>query len=61
MQECAVQFHYNSQDSTFTRFGSFRQGSITERLQDPQIFKPSDPPPPLAAPEPDICPGKKDV
>merc|ERR1712025_1135280 len=26
---------------TFTRFGSFRQGTITERLQNPQEFKES--------------------
>ena len=32
---------YNEEDGTFTRFGSFRQGTITERLQNPQEFKES--------------------
>lgn len=44
-KECPVQFHYNKRDNTFTRFGSFQQGSIKDRLQDPQGFKPSNPPP----------------
>ena len=42
-KECAVQMSYDSQQNTFTRFGSFRQGTITERLQDPQNFKPLEP------------------
>ena len=32
---------YNEEDGTFTRFGSFRQGTITERLQNPQEFRES--------------------
>lgn len=41
----AVTVNYDPQNSTFTRTGSFRQGSLTERLQDPQECKPADPPP----------------
>ena len=50
-KECAVMMQYDSNDNTFTRFGSFRQGSISERLQDPQIFKPTD----------TVCPPKEPV
>lgn len=35
----AVTVNYDPQNSTFTRTGSFRQGSLTERLQDPQECK----------------------
>jgi len=41
-KECAVMMQYDSNDNTFTRLGSFRQGSISERLQDPQTFKPTE-------------------
>ena len=41
-KECAVQMQYDHHQNTFTRFGSFRQGTITDRLQDPQNFKPLD-------------------
>lgn len=41
-KECAVQMKYCDQDNSFTRFGSFRQGSISERLADPQVFRPAD-------------------
>jgi len=41
-KECAVMMQYDTNDNTFTRLGSFRQGSISERLQDPQIFKPTE-------------------
>ena len=41
-KECSVQMSYDHQQNTFTRFGSFRQGTISERLQDPQNFKPLD-------------------
>jgi len=41
-KECAVQMSYDHQQNTFTRFGSFRQGTISDRLQDPQGFKPGD-------------------
>ena len=50
-KECAVMMQYDSNDNTFTRFGSFRQGSISERLQDPQIFKPTEV----------VCPPKEPV
>lgn len=40
-RECAVMMQYDDNENTFTRLGSFRQGSITDRLQDPQIFKPA--------------------
>ena len=32
---------YDEEEGTFTRFGSFRVGTITERLQNPQEFKES--------------------
>ncbi len=32
-----VTMTFNKEDSTFTRYGSFRQATITERLQDPQV------------------------
>lgn len=41
----AVTVNYDPQNATFTRTGSFRQGSLTERLQDPQDCKMADPPP----------------
>ena len=47
-KDCSVQMSYDNTQNTFTRFGSFRQGSITERLQDPQGFKPHDVEPPPA-------------
>ena len=43
-KECVVQMRYDHQQNTFTRFGSFRQGTITERLRDPQTFKAVEPP-----------------
>jgi len=49
-RECeGVTGSYDSDCGTFTRFGSFKQGTITERLMDPQEFKESvpKPPPPL--------------
>ena len=36
-QECAVSMNFDKNDSTFTRIGSFRQATITERLADPQV------------------------
>ena len=44
-KECLVQMRYDHQQNTFTRFGSFRQGTITERLRDPQTFKAETVPP----------------
>ncbi|KAK7868978.1 hypothetical protein R5R35_013903 [Gryllus longicercus] len=40
-KECGVTMTFDTKNSTFTRTGSFRQTSITERLQDPQELKPS--------------------
>ena len=51
-KDCSVQMSYDNTQNTFTRFGSFRQGSISERLQDPQGFKPHDMEPPPAPMEP---------
>jgi hypothetical protein len=39
-KECGVTMTFDPKNSTFTRTGSFRQASITERLQDPQEMKP---------------------
>nr|CAD7196697.1 unnamed protein product [Timema douglasi] len=48
-KECGVTMTFDSKNSTFTRTGSFRQTSITERLQDPLDDKvegdPADQPP----------------
>lgn len=43
--DCGVTMDYNEADCTFTRMGTFRQGTISERLLDPQTFKPTTPPP----------------
>ncbi|XP_059475749.1 protein numb isoform X2 [Neocloeon triangulifer] len=59
-KECGVTMTFDTKNSTFTRSGSFRQASITERLQDPQECKPAevDPFVPLSPPptskEPDV-------
>lgn len=37
----AVNSVFDIQTATFTRTGSFRQSSITERMQDPQVAKPT--------------------
>ena len=37
-----VTMSFNKDDSTFTRFGSFRQGTITERLQVSQSINQQD-------------------
>ena len=39
--------NFDSSSSSFTRLGSFRQATITERLQDPQVLKPSPKEPPV--------------
>ena len=36
-----VTMNFDNKTSTFTRCGSFRQSSITDRLTDPQVAKPS--------------------
>ena len=38
-KECGVTMTFDPKNSTFTRTGSFRQTSITERIQDPQEVK----------------------
>jgi len=51
-RECeGVTGSYDSDCGTFTRFGSFKQGTITERLMDPQEFKEAVPKPPLPGAE----------
>lgn len=35
-KECGVTMNFDTSNSTFTRTGSFRQQTITERLQDKQ-------------------------
>ena len=40
-----MSMNFDNKNSTFTRLGSFRQATITERLQDPQMLKPSPPKP----------------
>ena len=37
-QECAVTMSFDNSNSSFTRIGSFRQATITERLADPQVM-----------------------
>ncbi len=36
--ECKVSVTFDSENASFTRMGSFRQATITERLQDPQVW-----------------------
>ena len=36
-KECAVTMNFDNSSSSFTRIGSFRQATITERLADPQV------------------------
>jgi len=53
-QDCAVTMNFDNSSSSFTRIGSFRQATITERLADPQGIKPSaDPVPKSTAPSSD--------
>ncbi|CAG2114531.1 unnamed protein product [Medioppia subpectinata] len=40
-----VSMNFDPKTSVFTRNGSFRQSSLTERMVDPQVAKPTDPPP----------------
>ncbi|MPC33083.1 Protein numb [Portunus trituberculatus] len=44
-KECGVTMSFDPATSTFTRSGSFRQMTVTERLSDPQEWKPIDPVP----------------
>merc|ERR1719266_3095723 len=45
----SVTMNYDSNESSFTRVGSFRQGTITERLADPQSLKPANDPVPVSS------------
>ncbi|XP_054154097.1 protein numb-like [Oppia nitens] len=40
-----VSMNFDPKTSTFTRNGSFRQSTLTERMQDPQVAKAIEPPP----------------
>ncbi|KAG7163140.1 numb-like [Homarus americanus] len=44
-KECGVTMSFDPTTSTFTRSGSFRQMTVTERLSDPQECKPIEPVP----------------
>ena len=44
-RDLQVSMQFDSSTSTFTRNGSFRQSTITDRLKDPQVAKPAAPPP----------------
>ncbi|XP_050715201.1 protein numb-like isoform X4 [Eriocheir sinensis] len=44
-KECGVTMSFDPATSAFTRSGSFRQMTVTERLSDPQEWKPIDPVP----------------
>ncbi|XP_052129070.1 protein numb isoform X8 [Frankliniella occidentalis] len=48
-KDFGVTMKFDPKDSTFTRSGSFRQPSLTERLADPQELKPAEPVPPAPA------------
>ncbi|UYV74638.1 NUMB [Cordylochernes scorpioides] len=48
----SVMMTFDPKTSTFTRTGSFRQTSLTERMQDPQDCKPAEPPPVKAVSNP---------
>ncbi len=37
----SVTMNFDPKTSSFTRTGSFRQSSLTERMQDPQVAKPA--------------------
>ncbi|XP_043241830.1 protein numb-like isoform X2 [Amphibalanus amphitrite] len=51
-KECSVTMTVDPTTSSFTRFGSFRQGTITDRLNDPQECKPAEPVPVLPVSNP---------
>ncbi|KAI9551033.1 Protein numb [Daphnia sinensis] len=48
-KECSVTMNFDTSNSTFTRSGSFRAAPLTERIQDPQEYRPADPPAPAKA------------
>jgi len=43
-EKMTVSVNYNDKDASFTRVGTFRAGTMTERLTDPQAMKPSESP-----------------
>nr|CAH0112423.1 unnamed protein product [Daphnia galeata] len=45
-KECSVTMNFDTSNSTFTRSGSFRAAPLTERIQDPQEYRPAEPPAP---------------
>lgn len=40
-KECSVTMNFDTSNSTFTRSGSFRAAPLTERIQDPQEYRPA--------------------
>ncbi|KAL0267048.1 UNVERIFIED_CONTAM: hypothetical protein PYX00_009417 [Menopon gallinae] len=46
-KECGVTMTFDSKNSVFTRSGSFRHTTLTDRLKDPQEIKPGADPPPM--------------
>lgn len=40
-KECSVTMNYDTSNATFTRSGSFRVAPLSERIQDPQEYKPA--------------------
>ncbi|XP_046649840.1 protein numb-like isoform X1 [Daphnia pulicaria] len=48
-KECSVTMNFDTSNSTFTRSGSFRAAPLTERIQDPQEYRPAEPPAPAKA------------
>ena len=43
-EKMSVSVNYNDKEASFTRVGTFRAGTMTERLADPQAMKPSESP-----------------
>jgi hypothetical protein len=39
-QECAVTMNFDNTNSSFTRIGTFRHATLSERLTDPQVCRP---------------------
>lgn len=43
-EKMSVSVNYNDKEASFTRMGTFRAGTMTDRLADPQALKPSESP-----------------
>ena len=43
-EKMSVSVNYNDKEASFTRMGTFRAGTVTDRLADPQALKPSESP-----------------